>query len=432
MSHEHPASSTVRVGVLGCGNVGAAVCRILAEHTDDVVIDGGARLRLTRVAVRDLTRHRAWSVPSELLTDDALALVTDPEIDVVVELLGGLTPAFDLVRAALEDGKPVVTANKALIAARGPELFAAAALGGTQLYFEAAVAAAIPLVRTLQLSLAAEPVHRVAGILNGTTNFILSSMEEHGTSYADSLAQAQELGFAEADPTADVSGADAAAKAAIIARLAFGSSLTIDQVYCEGIADIDELAFEVARDLDCVIKLLAIVELSPSDGSLVARVHPALVPRSHVLASVRGAYNAVYLEGGWLGDGMLYGLGAGPTPTASAVVGDVVAAAMGLPAPVRSGGPPPSVDDAFVSRMCVVVSGVYRPGVLATIDGRFARSGVGLASIHVTSYGGETRIVLTTREAPERANRDAVAGLKQLDVVDRVEIALRFFGGETS
>lgn len=430
MLDQRHSRRAVRVGVLGCGTVGAAVCEILHNHAGTIAENSSVPLQLVRVVVRDIAKQRASRLPPSLMSSDAIALVTDPDIDVVIELMGGLSPAQELVSLALKSGKSVVTANKALIAAKGTELFPLADESEGDIYFEAAVAGAIPLVRTLQVALAGEPLQRIVGILNGTTNFILSEMSATGSSFTECLETAQLRGFAEADPSADVSGADTTAKAAILARIAFGTVLTPEQIHCEGIEQIDTMMLEVARDLECSVKLLAIIQKTSFDASLVARVHPALVPRAHVLSSVQGAYNAVYIQGTWLGDTMLYGLGAGPMPTASAVVSDTIAAAQNLPAPIRSGGPTASADWAFMSRVCVVVTAIDRPGVLATIDGCFARCGVGLSSILIKSIGGEPRVVMTTKHASQRSIDAALAGLRELDVVDSVHFAIRFFDAE--
>jgi homoserine dehydrogenase len=414
-----------RVGVLGCGNVGSALCRILAEEAGTLADTTGIRLDLTGVAVRDVKGPRNWQIPPGLAAD-AKDLIIDPEIDVVVELIGGTGVAGDFVAEALRNGKAVVTANKDLLADRGEALHAAAEAAGTRLYYEAAVGGALPLIRTLQLSMAGEPILNVAGILNGTTNYILTTMTETGQSFRDALSEAQKLGYAEPDPSADISGRDAAAKAAIIARIAFGVNIRPHEVHCEGIVGLPRIAFEIARDLGCVIKLLATVDLAESDAGVVARVHPALVPRSHVLASVGGAFNAVYIRGAWLGEGMIYGQGAGPLPTASAVLSDVLSAARKLPAPQRSAQVSKGVMADRPARFCIAVKGSDRPGVLATVDGLFARHGIAVATIAQQKYDDASVIVLTTRPASERAVARAMEALRDVDVVDDIEVAIRF------
>ena len=319
-SSEH----VVRIAVLGCGNVGSALVGILQDRAADLVVQSGAHLEVGGIAVSDPSRARAPHVPVGLLTTEPAELVTDPSIDLVVELIGGLEPAGDLIRTALKSGKPVVTANKALLASpEGVALRSLAKEHGVDLLYEAAVAGAIPLVRALRESLTGERILRVMGIVNGTTNFILTEMADRGAAYADVLAEAQALGLAERDPTADVEGFDAASKAAILAGVAFGYDVADTDVMREGIAAIEASYIEFAGRLGYAVKLLAIVERA-GDDAVSVRVHPAMVPRSHPLAGVRGAFNAVFIEGEAAGELMLYGQGAGGLPTASAVVGDVI------------------------------------------------------------------------------------------------------------
>lgn len=426
MRDKDDSSLNFRIGVLGCGTVGSALCRILTTESDAIAATTGIHLELSAVAVKDPARKRTWPIPPELLRSDPKAVITDPDVDLVVELIGGTGVAGDLVLQALRSGKTVVTANKDLIADRGAALHAAAELSNTRLYFEAAVGGALPLIRMLQLSMAGEPIQSVIGILNGTTNYILTSMTESAKSFKDALAEATDLGYAEADPSADVEGRDAAAKAAIIARVAFGVPIDIREIHCEGIAGIPQIAFQIARELGCVIKLLATVDLGSNDGAVVARVHPALVPDTHVLASVGGVYNAIYVRGAWLGECMLYGLGAGADPTASAVLSDILSAARGLPSPDRSAKPPKGVLADRSARFCIVVKGCDRPGVLATVDGLFAKHGIAVATILQYDFEDLSRIVLTTRPAGERALSRAIERLNDLDVVDDVEVAIRF------
>lgn len=426
MRAEDDVASTVHIGVLGCGTVGSALCRILTAERDAIAATTGIYLKLAAIAVRDVAKKRSWAIPTELLRSDPKEIVTDPCIDVVVELIGGTGMAGDLVAEALRSGKTVVTANKDLIADRGASLHAMAEQSNSRLYFEAAVGGALPLIRMLQLSMAGEPIQSVIGILNGTTNYILTSMTESAKTFSEALAEAQGLGYAEADPSADISGRDAAAKAAIIARVAFGVPVDMSEVHCQGIIGIPQIAFQIARELGCVIKLLATVDLGADDGAVVARVHPALVPARHVLASVGGAYNAVYVRGAWLGECMLYGLGAGADPTASAVLSDILSAARVLPSPERSTRLPKGMLADRSARFCVVVKGSDRPGVLATVDGLFARHGIAVATILQYDFEHSTRIVLTTRSAGERALSRAMERLTDLDVVDDVEVAIRF------
>ncbi len=313
---------TIRVGLLGCGTVGTSVVRTLHEHADDIERRAGVRVVVTRVAVRDVAKDRDVPLAAGTFTTDGIAIVDDPDVDVIVELLGGIEPARSLIAKALASGKPVVTANKELLARHGRELFAAAGASGLDLRFEAAVAGGVPLIRPLQESLAGERVDRILGIVNGTTNYILTQMSERGWGFDEALAEAQRLGYAEADPTADVEGFDAAAKCAILATLAFDTDVTADDVHREGITQVTAQDIADADRLGYVVKLLAIAELE--DGEVSARVHPAMVPVAHPLASVREAFNAVFVEGAKVGQLMFYGRGAGGDPTATSVVGDVV------------------------------------------------------------------------------------------------------------
>jgi homoserine dehydrogenase len=421
------APVTVGVGLLGCGVVGSAVARILIEEAPVLTARTGMDFEVKAIAVRELERPRKWQPPPELLTTDVAKVVANPEVDVVVELMGGVSPAGELIERSLAAGKDVVTANKELLAWQATHLFRRAAETRTRVYFEAAVAGGVPVLRALQLSLAAEPIGRIVGIVNGTTNYILSSMYRDGAAYADVLKAAQSKGYAEADPSADVEGWDAAAKAAVLARVAFGATIAPDHVDRKGIVGLPTVAFAVARELGCTIKLLALVDVQPATGALVARVHPALVPLGHPLSAVNGAYNAIYIEGLWLGDAMLYGMGAGPEPTASAVVGDLVSAARGIPTPL------PHLEhrvigtlDELSARFCVVATGSDGPGVLSTVDQVFAAQDVALATIAQSRYADDPKIVLTTRDAPEPRLRAALRDLEDLDVIDAVDSCIRF------
>src|SRR5688500_13466100 len=319
--------SNVRVGVLGCGNVGAPLVELIGAQRATVAARTGLELEVTRIAVRDLTKPRPISLPADRLTDDAGSIVDDPDIDLVVELIGGVDPARDLILTALKAGKPVITGNKELLAKHGAELFEAAERAGVDLLFEAAVAGGIPIIRPLRESLVGERITRVMGIVNGTTNYILTRMTEAGASYAEALAEAQALGFAEADPTADVEGHDAGAKAAIIASIAFGVAITAGDVDHEGITGITEVDIEFAGKMGYVVKLLAVAEQTDA-GAIGVHVHPAMVPLEHPLAAVRESFNAIFVEGASVGDLMFYGRGAGGGPTASAILGDLIDAAI--------------------------------------------------------------------------------------------------------
>ena len=429
-------TSRIRIGLLGCGHVGAALVSLVAERRGEVERRTGLDLEVTRIAVRNTALDRGVPVDSAAFTTDAAALVVDPEVDVVVEVMGGIEPARGLVSAALAAGKPVVTANKELLANHGAELYGAAEAAGVDLLFEAAVAGAIPIMRPLRESLAGEPIKRVMGIVNGTTNFILSRMTDDGASYADALAEAQSLGYAERDPTADVEGFDAGAKAAIIATVAFGARVVAGDVYHEGISGITVSDIEFAADLRHCIKLLVVVERTmASDGGsqIGVRVHPTLVPLDHPLASVRGSFNAVFVEGGAAGDLMFYGRGAGGRPTASAVLGDLIDAACNL----RQGHAASigALERARIAPIDDVTSAFYlnvevddRPGVLAQVATVFGEHGVSIRSMEQEGLGGEARLVFITHAARERDLRSTLQDLRSLDAVRSVGSVLRVIG----
>jgi homoserine dehydrogenase len=427
--------ATVRIGLLGCGNVGGALVQLVAENADAVAARTGLRLEVGRVVVRDLARYAALGLPAGVLSDDAAGLATDPSIDIVVEVIGGIEPARRLILAALEAGKPVVTANKELVAAAGAELFDAAAKAGVDLLFEAAVAGAIPLMRPLRESLAGDRLARVIGIVNGTTNFILTRMAEGGQSFGDALAEAQALGYAESDPTADVEGFDAVAKAAIIASVAFGVQVGPGDVHREGIAGVTADDIAMAARLGYVVKLVAVAE---KVGDAVAiRVHPAMVPNAHPLAAVRESFNAVFVEGTAAGELMFYGRGAGGRPTASAVLGDVIDAAANLRQGTWAGmaglvRAPIRPMDELESQYYLVLDVVDVPGVLEKVAGAFARHGVSIEQVVQLGLGEEARLVLITHIARERDVQATLADLRHLDEVDRVGTLLRVVGAEAS
>jgi homoserine dehydrogenase len=421
-------NETVRVGLLGCGNVGAALVQLLRNQGDEIESRTGLRLELARVAVRSTSKERAVDLDDRVLTHDAAAVVDDPAVDVVVEVIGGIEPARSLITSALANGKPVVTANKELLANVGGELFAAAEAAGVDLLFEAAVAGGIPLIRPLRESLVGERLTRVMGIVNGTTNFILTRMTEEGTSYHEALAEAQSLGYAERDPTADVEGFDAGAKAAIIASIAFGARVVAGDVYHEGIAGITAADIAFAKRLGYVVKLLAIVE--QVDGEIGVRVHPAMVPFAHPLASVRESYNAVFVEGEAVGSLMFYGRGAGGSPTASAVLGDLIDAAGNL----RKGSSASlgALAKATIRPIDDVSSEYYlnlevadRPGVLAAVAGVFGKHGVSIRAMEQEGLGDEARLIFITHTAREADVQSTLHDLRELDAVDRVGTLLR-------
>jgi homoserine dehydrogenase len=424
---------TLKVALLGCGTVGSHVARLLREEADELAIRSGARLELAGIAVRRLAHQRAGIDPA-LLTADAMALATRPDIDIVVEVIGGIEPARSLLLAALKAGKSVVTANKALLAEHGEQIHDVSRRYEADLYYEAAVAGAIPILRPLRESLAGDTVHRVMGIVNGTTNFILDRMDSSGADFGESLEEAQELGFAEADPTADVEAFDAAAKAAILAGLAFHTRVTAADVYREGITEVTAADIASAKSLGRIVKLLAICERS-ADGVAV-RVHPAMIPRSHPLAAVGGAYNAVFVEARSAGQLMFYGAGAGGTPTASAVLGDIVAVARNRLAGTR--GPELSthaelpvlpMGDAL-TRYHVSLDVADKPGVLAPVAEAFARHGVSIQAVQQTSRGQDALLVIVTHEARDADLAATVSELEALPVVRAVASVMRVEGEE--
>jgi len=429
------ATSTARVALLGCGNVGGALAQLLLTRQDDIAARTGIRLELVAIAVSDAKRTRPAGIPAELFGTDAAALVARDDVDVVVELIGGLHPAQELIEAALRAGKPVVTANKAVLAVSGAELAELADARGVDLLYEAAVAGAIPIVRTLRESLAGEQIVRVMGIVNGTTNFILTRMEEDGVDFADALEEAQRLGLAERDPTADVEGHDAAAKAAILAALAFGSDVVDVDVHREGISGIRAVDVAYANRLGYSVKLLAVAELVDGGPELSVRVHPAMVPKAHPLASVRGAFNAVFVEGTVSGELMLYGRGAGGEPTASAVLGDLVDAARNLragapaPAPKRTSitvRPQPELRSAFYLSMDVT-EGL---GVLAAVAKVFGDHKVSIRAMEQVGWDDEARLIFLTHKAREGDLLGTIDELRLLQAVDRVGGVLRVIGEE--
>jgi len=426
------ASAEVRVGVLGCGHVGGALVGLLAADGDGIAERTGVRLRVARVAVRNLARERSVKIDPELLTHDAASVVSDPAVDVVVELMGGIEPSRSLILTALAAGKPVVTANKELLANVGSELFEAAAAAGLDLLYEAAVAGAIPLIRPLRESLAGERIHRVMGIVNGTTNYILTRMSEEKLGYAEALGEAQRLGLAERDPTADVEGDDASAKAAILASIAFGREVVAGDVYREGITGVESTDIAFARRLGYEVKLLAVAERT-EDGAIAVRVHPAMVPRDHPLAGVRDSYNAVFVEGEAVGQLMFYGRGAGGLPTAAAVLGDLVDAAHNLRAGV--GGRTVvrqrariSPIDALRSQYYLTIDVVDRPGVLGAVAATFGEHHVSIRSMEQVGLGDEAHLVFITHTATEGDLQATLSALRHLDAVERVGGLLRVIG----
>jgi homoserine dehydrogenase len=429
-----PRLGHVRVGLLGCGNVGAALVKLVAEQAPSIEARTGLRIEITRVAVRNLSRGRDVAVPEGLLTRDAHSVVSDPDVDVVVEVIGGIEPARELIMTALAAGKPVVSANKELLANVGTELFVAAESHGVDLLCEAAVAGGIPLVRALRESLRGEPIRRVMGIVNGTTNFILTKMTEEGAEYSAALAEAQELGYAERDPTADVEGYDAGAKVAIIASICFGARVVAGDVYHEGISNISAAEIAIAQRLGYVVKLLGIAERDTTTGEIGVRVHPAMVPVHHPLASVRESYNAVFVDSDAAGSLMFYGRGAGGAPTASAVLGDLIDASLNLCQgtfgisgtftryPIRA------IDETSAEYL-LGLDVADQPGVLHAVTGAFARHGVSIRVAEQEGIGPDARLVFITHEAREADLQATVRELRDLDVVRRVGGLLRVISG---
>ncbi|CAN0066899.1 unnamed protein product, partial [Phaeothamnion confervicola] len=426
-------NKAVRVGLLGCGNVGAPLVALTAKQQAAIEARTGVRLEIVSVAVRNLSKERDVELPAGVLTRDAMAVVNDPSIDLVVEVIGGIEPARELITTALRNGKPVVTGNKELLANVGTELFAVAEEAGVDLLFEAAVAGGIPIVRALRESLRGEPIKRVMGIINGTTNFILTKMTEDGAEYGTALAEAQALGFAERDPTADVEGFDAGAKAAIMATIAFGAKVVAGDVYHEGISGITSADITMAKRLGYVVKLLGIAEVDEPTGEIAVRVHPAMVPVTHPLASVRDSYNAVFVEGAAVGSLMFYGRGAGGYPTASAVLGDIIDAAVNLAKGTHGslgsfGRARIRPIDETSAEYLLSLEVLDRPGVLHAVTGVFARNDVSIRAAEQEGNGPEAKLVFITHEARESAVQATVRELRDLDVVRQVGGLLRVIG----
>jgi homoserine dehydrogenase len=433
-----PPLTPLRVAMLGCGVVGSEVARLIIEQAADLRARVGRPLELVGIAVRrdDLDRP---GIDPELFTTDAEALVTRDDVDLVIELIGGIEPARSLILAALRHGVSVVTANKALLAEDGGTLFEAAQRGGADLYFEAAVAGAIPIIRPLRESLVGDEITSVIGIVNGTTNYILDRMDTAGVGFAEALTEAQALGYAEADPTADVEGFDAAAKAAILASLAFHTRVTGADVYREGITGITSADIASAHEIGCVVKLLAICQLSPQvagagERRVSVRVHPAMIPRSHPLAGVGDAYNAVFVESLSAGRLMFYGPGAGGSPTASAVLGDLVTVARnrlrGAVGPGESSyaARPVSEIGSVLTRYHLSLEVADRAGVLATIAYVFAEHDVSIETVRQNGRGADAQLVIVTHHARDAALSATVRALRNLDVVREVTSVMRVEG----
>jgi len=435
---EVSSAAPLRVALLGCGTVGTEVARLITEQASDLRARVGRPLELVGIAVRRLNRHRP-GIDRDLLTTDAQSLVSRDDVDLVIEVIGGIEPARSLILTALEHGASVVTANKVLLAEDGAALFAAAEQAHADLYFEAAVAGAIPIIRPLRESLVGDEITSVIGIVNGTTNFILDRMDSEGAGFDEALAEAQELGYAEADPTADVEGFDAAAKAAILASLAFHSRVRAADVYREGITEVTTADVASAREIGCVVKLLAICQLSPlgpggEERTVSVRVHPAMIPRSHPLAGVGGAYNAIFVESQSAGRLMFYGPGAGGSPTASAVLGDLVTVARN-----RVRGAVGPGESSYAARPVVSIGSVVTryhlslevadvAGVLATIAHSFAEHEVSIQTVRQNGRGADAQLVIVTHPATDAALSATVEALRGLEAVLEVTSVMRVEG----
>ena len=426
-----PADKPVRIGMLGCGVVGSSVARLLLADSAELSTRAGVKIELARIAVRTIKPYEG--INPALFTTDPFSIVNDPEIDLIIEVIGGIEPARELIMTAIENRKSVVTANKALLASHGAEMFTAAYAKGEDIYYEASVAGAIPIIRPMRDSLAGDFVTRLMGIVNGTTNYILTKMHEDNREFADVLKEAQALGYAEADPTADVEGFDAAAKAAILSGLAFHTRVIVDDVYREGISKITLEDVNIAKSMDHVIKLLAIAELTPAD-EISVRVHPVMLHKSHPLASVRDAYNAVFVEAESAGSLMFYGRGAGGAPTASAILGDVVAVARHIALNSvgqretdyadRDIAPIESTKTKFLIRLEVA----DKAGVLAAIATVFANHGVSIQTVNQAGRNNDAEVTIVTHRATEGELKATVASLKAMDMVNKISSVIRVEG----
>ena len=421
----------IRIALIGAGTVGSKVASLMLEQSEDLEARSGAPLVLVGVGVKDASKSRP-GIPKELITTDVPSLLAK-DIDIVVEVMGGIEPARTHILDAMSRGISVVTANKELLARDGATLAAAAEKNNVDLYYEASVAGAIPLLRPLRESLVGDRVKKILGIVNGTTNYILTKMDETGASFKDALAEAQKLGYAETDPSADVEGNDAAAKAAIVAQLAFHTRVTIDDVYCEGITKVSASDVKAAKEMGFVIKLLAIAERLDEE-SIVVRVHPAMIPRSHPLASVREAFNAVFVEAEAAGSLMFYGRGAGGAPTASAVLGDLVAVARNRMSGRR--GPGESIyADLKVKPVSEAMTSYYislqvadKPGVLAQISQKIADNNVSIQTVRQDGLENDAQLVIRTHKALEKDLAKTLEALRNLDAVKEISDYMRVEG----
>ncbi|MGH2703620.1 MAG: homoserine dehydrogenase [Actinomycetota bacterium] len=425
----------IGIGLLGCGIVGSAVARILHQHAEEITDRAGALLEVRRVAVRNLAKERHVPIDRERFTNDPFEVVTDPEVGIVVEVMGGIEPARDLILEAMRRGKHVVSANKELISTLGRDLFDEAESSRVDFSFEAAVGGGIPIIKPLKESLSGERVRRVMGIVNGTTNYILTRMSEEGMEFAEALAEAERLGYSELDPTADIEGFDAAAKVSILASIAFNARVVAGDVYREGITHVTARDMAFARNLGYAVKLLGIAERV--DGAIAARVHPAMIPVTHPLASVRENLNAFFVEGEQVGELMFYGRGAGGPPTGTAVVGDIVDIARNITSGGRGVGctcyeqrAPIRHMDETSAQYYILLEVIDLPGVLAQVAQAFADNGVSIKSVWQEGFGSEARLVMVTHTALERNFQSLLEALRNLDVVDAVASSMRVVSDE--
>ena len=423
------SNKVIRVGQIGCGTVGSGVFSILRDNAELISRRTGCRIDVVRVAVKDLADPRYVEVPEEMLTTDMADVIRDPDVSIVVEVMGGIEPARSFILEAIAAGKHVVSANKELMSTHGGEILRAAEEKGVDVAYEASVGGGIPILLPLKQSLAGNAIEQMLGIINGTTNYVLTRMTEEGLSFSAAVAKAQSLGYAEADPSADVEGKDAAAKIAILASMAFNSRVTLDDVYAEGIADITTNDIAFGRDLGYVIKLLAIAK--DEDDGISVRVHPTMIPADHPLATVKDENNAIFVSGDAVGELMFYGKGAGSLPAASAVVGDVISISRNIISGGRLVGctcfldkPIKSMADV-VSRYFMIFEVPDRPGVLARIAGVFGDNGVSIKSVIQHGMGKEARIVLITHAVREESLRATVKGLEELEAVNRIASVIR-------
>lgn len=426
----------IKIGLLGCGTVGSGVVLLLQENRAAIKAKTGSEVVLSKVLERDRQKCRQLGIADNMIVDSIDEIINDESIDIVVELIGGIEPALSFITAAMEKGKHVVTANKDLIAEHGEEVFTAAARNGVDFYFEASVGGGIPIIYPLKQSLAGNKIQEVIGILNGTTNYILTKMSQEGRDFEEVLREAQQLGYAESDPTADIGGLDAARKIAILSSIAFNSRVTLADVYVEGITSITAKDILYALELGFVIKLLAIAK--ETEGKIQARVHPAFLPAGHPLASVNGVFNAVFVRGNAVGEVMHFGRGAGQMPTASAVVGDIIEIGrnMAFQTITRIGCtcyeekeilPIGELRAQYYVRMNVT----DRPGVLAGIAGVFGANQVSIASVIQKSSSAEkAELILITHTVKEKYLQDSLQTLKGMDIVAQINNVIRLEGVE--